>query len=51
MAGAGEVLVSRTVRDLSAGSGLMFEDRGSHQLKGVPEEVQILRYGVRSARG
>lgn len=43
MAGAGEVLVSRTVRDLSAGSGLMFEDRGSHQLKGVPEEWQVFR--------
>ena len=43
MAGAGEVLVSRTVRDLSAGSGLVFEDRGTHQLKGVPEEWQIFR--------
>ena len=43
MAGAGEVLVSRTVRDLSAGSGLTFEDRGSHQLKGVPEEWQVFR--------
>jgi class 3 adenylate cyclase len=43
MAGAGEVLVSRSVRDLSAGSGLLFEDRGSHRLKGVPEEWQIFR--------
>jgi class 3 adenylate cyclase len=43
MAGAGEVLVSRTVRDLSAGSGLVFEDRGTHHLKGVPEEWQIFR--------
>jgi class 3 adenylate cyclase len=33
----GEVLVSRTVTDLVAGSGLRFEDRGSHELKGVPE--------------
>jgi class 3 adenylate cyclase len=43
LAGAGEVLVSRTVRDLSAGSGLLFEDRGSHQLKGVPDEWQVFR--------
>jgi class 3 adenylate cyclase len=33
----GEVLVSRTVTDLVAGSGIRFEDRGSHELKGVPE--------------
>ena len=32
----GEVLVSRTVTDLVAGSGINFEDRGDHQLKGVP---------------
>jgi class 3 adenylate cyclase len=42
-AGAGEVLVTRTVRDLSAGSGLGFEDRGSHELKGVPYEWQLFR--------
>jgi class 3 adenylate cyclase/pimeloyl-ACP methyl ester carboxylesterase len=35
-AGAGEVLVSSTVRDLVAGSGIEFEDRGEHELKGVP---------------
>ena len=35
-AGPGEVLVSRTVADLVAGSGITFEDRGEHQLKGVP---------------
>jgi len=35
-AGPGEVLVSGTVKDLVAGSGLEFEDRGAHQLKGVP---------------
>jgi class 3 adenylate cyclase len=33
---SGEVLVSRTVVDLVAGSGLQFEDRGEHELKGVP---------------
>src|SRR6266516_3340187 len=35
-AGANEVLVSQTVRDLVAGSGLTFDDRGSHELKGIP---------------
>lgn len=35
-AGPGEVLVSRTVRDLVVGSGLVFTDRGDHALKGVP---------------
>jgi class 3 adenylate cyclase len=35
-AGPGEVLVSRTVRDLVAGSGLTFASRGEHELKGVP---------------
>jgi class 3 adenylate cyclase len=33
----GEVLVTRTVRDLVAGSGIVFENRGEHELKGVPE--------------
>ena len=36
LAGPGEVLVSRTVTDLVAGSGIGFEDRGEHELKGVP---------------
>jgi class 3 adenylate cyclase len=40
-AGDGEVLVSRTVRDLTAGSDLRFEDRGAHALKGVPEDWQL----------
>ena len=43
LAGSGEVLASRTVRDLSAGSDLTFEDRGTHQLKGVPDEWQLFR--------
>jgi class 3 adenylate cyclase/esterase/lipase len=42
LAGPGEVLVSRTVRDLVAGSGIEFEDRGTHELKGVPESWEIL---------
>jgi class 3 adenylate cyclase len=36
LAGSGEVLASRTVVDLVAGSGLEFDDRGAHELKGVP---------------
>ena len=41
-AGPGEVLVSRTVTDLVAGSGLQFEDRGPNVLAGVPGEWQLL---------
>ena len=37
----GEVLVSRTVRDLVAGSGLAFEDRGVIRLKGVEGDWQL----------
>jgi class 3 adenylate cyclase len=40
-AGPGEVLVSSTVKDLVAGSGLEFEDRGVHNLKGVPGEWRL----------
>jgi pimeloyl-ACP methyl ester carboxylesterase/class 3 adenylate cyclase len=42
-AGAGEVLVSNTVKDLVAGSGITFEERGSHALKGVPGEWRLFR--------
>jgi pimeloyl-ACP methyl ester carboxylesterase len=42
-AGPGEVLVSSTVRDLVAGSGLEFEDRGPASLKGVPGEWRLYR--------
>jgi class 3 adenylate cyclase len=41
-AGAGEVLVSGTVRDLIAGSGIELEHRGVHTLKGIPGEWQLL---------
>jgi len=41
LAGPGEVLVSRTVRDLVAGSGLSFSDRGEHELKGVPDRWHV----------
>ncbi len=37
LASPGEILVSRTVRDLVAGSGLRFAERGEHELKGVPD--------------
>ena len=46
MAGAGEVLTSRTVRDLSVGSGLVFEDMGAHRLKGLPEDTEVFRVKV-----
>ena len=45
---AGETVVSNTVRDLVAGSGLRFQDRGVHALKGLPEEVHL--YSVLEAR-
>jgi class 3 adenylate cyclase len=42
MAGPGEVLTTGTVRDLVVGSGIVFDDRGRHNLKGVPDEWQVL---------
>ena len=42
----GEVLVSRTVTDLVAGSGIEFADRGEHALKGVPGEWQLYAVGA-----
>lgn len=41
LAGPGEILVSSTVKDLVAGSGITFDDRGSHVLKGVPGEWHV----------
>ncbi|MEP6943120.1 MAG: adenylate/guanylate cyclase domain-containing protein [Betaproteobacteria bacterium] len=41
VANAGETLVSSTVKDLVSGSGLRFEDRGAHALKGVPGEWRL----------
>jgi class 3 adenylate cyclase len=43
LAGPGEVLVSSTVKDLVAGSGLVFEDAGEHELKGVPDAWRLYR--------
>jgi class 3 adenylate cyclase len=43
LAGPGEVLVSETVKGIVAGSGLHFEDRGEHELKGVPDRWRLFR--------
>jgi peptide/nickel transport system substrate-binding protein len=45
-AGAGEVLVSATVRELAAGAGLIFHDRGVRELKGVPGEWHVFAVGL-----
>jgi class 3 adenylate cyclase len=46
-ASASEVIISRTVKDLVAGSGIAFDDAGEHSLKGIREKWQL--YKVRSA--
>jgi class 3 adenylate cyclase len=46
IAGPRDVLVSRTVKDLTAGSGFSFDDKGEHELKGVPEPWQLYRVGA-----
>ena len=43
-AGADEILVSETTRNLAAGAGLMFEDRGLHELKGLPSKRRLFAY-------
>jgi class 3 adenylate cyclase len=43
LAGPSEVLASRTVRDLTVGSGLAFEDIGERELKGVPDRWHLYR--------
>ena len=43
LAGAGEVLASRTVRDLASGSGIVFDSHGRHSLKGVEDEWDVYR--------
>jgi class 3 adenylate cyclase len=42
-AGAGDILVSEQVRLLCQGSGLVFEDAGEHELKGVPDRRRLYR--------
>ena len=49
LAGASEVLVSQTVKDLVAGSGLVFEDEGEHELKGIPDRWRLYRVVSSSA--
>jgi class 3 adenylate cyclase len=43
LAKASEVLGSQTVRDLTAGSGIAFEDAGEHELKGIPDRWRLYR--------
>jgi class 3 adenylate cyclase/pimeloyl-ACP methyl ester carboxylesterase len=43
LAGSGEVWTSQTVKDLTAGSGLTYEDAGEHELKGVPDRWHLYR--------
>jgi class 3 adenylate cyclase len=45
LAGAGEVLVSQTVKDLVAGAGIAFEDRGEHELRGIPGTWRVYAVG------
>ena len=45
LAGAGEVLVSSTVKDLVAGSGIAFVDRGTRELKGISDEWRLFAAG------
>ena len=42
----GEALVSKVVRDLAAGPGLVFEDRGAYQFRGLPGEIHLYASGV-----
>ncbi|HEV7459025.1 MAG TPA: adenylate/guanylate cyclase domain-containing protein [Solirubrobacteraceae bacterium] len=46
LAAPDEVLVSRTVKDLVAGSGIVFDDRGTHTLKGIPDTWQLYAAGA-----
>jgi class 3 adenylate cyclase len=48
-AGGGEVLVSRTVRDLVTGSGIGLQSRGEHELKGVPGSWELFAVGPETA--
>jgi len=47
LAGANEILVSATVRDLVGGAGFVFADRGQHALKGVPTAIHVLVVNAR----
>ncbi|HSJ36195.1 MAG TPA: adenylate/guanylate cyclase domain-containing protein [Acidimicrobiia bacterium] len=43
LAGPRQVVVSRTVKDLVAGSGFEFQSRGEHSLKGVPDQWEVFQ--------
>ena len=45
IAGPDEVLVSSTLKDLVAGSGISFKERGTHELKGVPDTWRLFQVG------
>jgi class 3 adenylate cyclase len=47
LADGGQILVSSTVKDLVAGSGIRFEDRGTHALRGIPDQWRL--FAVASA--
>lgn len=51
LAGAGEVLVSQTVKDLTIGSGLGFDEHGTHEMKGVPGEWRLYAASESPAAG
>ena len=48
---AGEVLVTRTVKDLTAGSGIEFQGRGTHVLRGVPGDWELFAAKTTEAAG
>jgi len=50
LAGAGEILVSRTIRDLVATAPVRLESRGLHELKGVPGSWEISRPAAEASR-
>jgi class 3 adenylate cyclase len=43
MARAGDVLASQTVKDVTAGTGVVFEDAGEHELRGIPDRWHLYR--------
>ena len=49
-AAKGEVLVTKTVRDICAGSGITFEHAGCHALKGLPQEWDLYRASLKGER-
>jgi class 3 adenylate cyclase len=50
IAGPSEVVVSQTVKDLVAGSGFAFDDRGEHDLKGIPDRWRLYRVALSDPR-